>query len=70
MYLNGVTISGIDETISVQGLLDLKSEFPFVEFGVLLKDQTNGKNLRYPAFDWIQRLPTELTLAGHICGKK
>jgi hypothetical protein len=75
MKLDRVTITGADDSISPQALLDLHKEFRFVEFGILLAKSRVGTP-RYPSYRWLLDL-YELSdrtvnipdLSCHICGQ-
>lgn len=73
MTLEGITIAGVDESISPLQLGMLSGEFPFVEWGVLYTPKRLG-SVRYPSLDWISRVrklsaiqPMRLSL--HLCGQ-
>ncbi len=73
MTLEGITIAGVDESISPLQLGMLSGEFPFVEWGVLYTPKRSG-SARYPSLDWIARVrklseiqPMKLSL--HLCGQ-
>jgi hypothetical protein len=67
-----VTVTGADDSIDIENLVELSKEFPYVEFGILLsKKQQGGK--RFPSKDWLWDLyclweGKELALSGHMCG--
>lgn len=72
MKINKVTMTGADNSIRPQDLIQLTKEFPFVEWAILLSQSSAG-NPRYPTQDWITELKVvakehSLPLAGHICG--
>lgn len=69
--LDRVTFTGVDNKTNVKDLVELKKEFPFVEFGVLVsKNNTNTDvNNRYPNLEVINSLGNQnLDLACHLCG--
>lgn len=78
MKIDKVTITGADNNTSIEEMLKIAKEFPFVEFGILFSESRVGTN-RYPTLDWIINLIQEddiqnnnksiLNLSGHICGK-
>jgi len=73
MQLRYCTLTGIDQSVSLEALRQLVQEYPFVEFGVLYSKTRAGKG-RYPALDWIDYLANNAEelglprLALHICG--
>ena len=69
MKLDRITISGADDGVTPEQLHALSTEFPFVEWGVLLSRNGEGKKPRYPSRQWIQSLEGKgLKLSGHLCG--
>jgi len=75
MNLNRVTLTGVDESVPQEALVELAHEFPFVEWGVLIKSSGARRDNRYPEFDWIENLTRRsrkctppLNLALHVCG--
>lgn len=74
MQINRVTITGADESVQPSDLVALSSEFPFVEWGILLSKSGEGVKTRYPDLRWMLQLKAvaeenQLALAGHICGR-
>lgn len=83
MKLFTVTLTGADETVRPQDLLELSREFPWVEWGILLSSTAMGRP-RYPGHEWLQELyatarPCGLAsnmdrspgsrFAAHLCGE-
>lgn len=72
--LDRVTITGADDSIDPQALLDLSLQYSFVEWGILLSKDKSGVE-RYPSQKWRDELfrlwnkNNNLHLSGHICGK-
>lgn len=73
MILTGVTLTGADETIEQDILIDLSTEFPFVEWGILVGSRASVA--RFPGLHWLaalaerleqRKVPVNLSL--HICG--
>lgn len=69
-----VTITGADDSVKPQDLVDIQKEFPFVEWGILLS-RSNFNRSRYPSKDWLTELEEtkagnfdDLTLSCHLCG--
>lgn len=74
-YLNKVTITGASDDTSLQDMLQIQKEYPFVEWGILLSANLAGKSKRFPSFQWINELEqfqnetnNSLKLSGHLCG--
>lgn len=68
MIINKVTFTGADNNTDINALKQIQSEFPFVEWGVLIGG-TQGKK-RYPTEEFILSLKDKgLNLALHLCGK-
>lgn len=69
--INTVTITGADDSIHPQDLLDLQNEFPFVEWAILFSTKRTGTP-RYPSGHWIDSLfdlsDKFLGLSAHLCG--
>lgn len=72
MKFDRVTITGADDSISPQMLIDLSAKYPFVEWGILISKNSAGAR-RFPTHGWrtdLQRacrgLPINLSL--HLCG--
>lgn len=66
-----VAIAGVDEQVSIDSLIDLSKDFPFVEWGVLYSNIKAGSN-RYPEVDWIRQFASRCNKEGvktslHIC---
>lgn len=70
MRIKTVTITGADDSISVDELVNISKEFPYVEWAILLSKKKVGTN-RFPSKKWMEKLTEKaetLTLAGHLCG--
>jgi phosphoribosylanthranilate isomerase len=68
--LAGVTITGADDSTSIPRLVELSQEFPFVEWGILVSQRSEGTP-RFPSRDWIDELMAVshgLKLSMHVCG--
>lgn len=66
-----VAIAGVDEQVSIESLVDLSKDFPFVEWGVLYSNIKAGSN-RYPGLEWIRRFAArcnkeDIKTSLHIC---
>lgn len=70
MKIKYVTLTGADDKTSIDGLLDLSAEFPFVEWGILFSQNRQG-GTRYPSWHWVDHLCifTHLHLCAHLCGQ-
>lgn len=69
----GVTITGADDNVDPQMLVDLSKEFPFVEWGILLSISREGTP-RYPSNAWMDALgflvgPDDAAISAHCCGR-
>lgn len=68
-----VTITGADDSIRPEILVELKHEYPFVEFGILISRKNFGSK-RFPSKTWLNHLlelavsHSELCLSAHLCG--
>lgn len=72
--LDRVTITGADDNTSIEDMLALSAEFPFVEWGILASEKREG-SARYPSRLWVHRLTSSqgkfnenLILSMHLCG--
>ena len=69
--LNRVTLTGADDSIRPEELVEISKDFPFVEWGILLSKSSTGRN-RFPSFEWLEKLREfqfDLVLSGHLCGR-
>jgi len=71
-FITKVTVTGADDSVHPNRLIELYEEFTFVEFGILLSRDAMGLN-RFPSRKWLRNLITicggsEMNFAGHICG--
>lgn len=68
MKIDKVTITGADDRINYNDLLDLQEDFPFVEWGILFSEAKEGKS-RYPSSEHRKKqFVGELNLSAHFCG--
>lgn len=71
-FLKYVTVTGADDSVNHDEILQISKKFPFVEFGILLR--ASEPSLRYPSYEWIKKLfdlwqdNPEINVSGHICG--
>lgn len=63
-----ITISGIDDTTSLDSLVDLTKRFPFVEWGILYSTKNTGRQPRYPSEPMIRLFSSCLPTSLHLCG--
>lgn len=72
MNLERVTITGADSTTSIDQMLNLTAEFPFVEWGILVSKSSEG-GYRFPRRDWISefaaRATRKVNVSMHVCGR-
>jgi hypothetical protein len=72
-----VTISGVDESVSDRELARLSKQYRFVEWGILVSDNRQGIEPRYPSRNWIELLTDRrlrdreaaVHLSAHLCGR-
>lgn len=70
-YFHTVTITGADDSTSIDWMLDLQQRFPFVEWGLLVSANNAGSN-RFPTIEWLHDLYPEqhkLRTSVHVCGR-
>lgn len=71
MILDRVTISGADDRVKPQDLLELSNEFPFVEWGILFSHHYRGGVPRFPSWEWVGQLmdsDADFFASAHLCG--
>jgi hypothetical protein len=73
MTIDRVTITGADDSIVPDDLLDISATFPFVEWGILFSADRYGSP-RYPSRKWLDFLSDvakdgALSLSAHLCGR-
>lgn len=73
MILDRVTITGADDNVAPEDLVELHKDFPFVEFGFLFSPQRQGTP-RYPSDAWLNRYlhiadDNQTPLSAHLCGE-
>jgi hypothetical protein len=74
--LNTVTVTGADDSIDPQQLVEIQRKYPFAEFGILLSQRhSSSGTTRFPSQQWLNELveinrdiEPHLNLSGHICG--
>jgi len=64
-----ITITGIDESVNIKLLLELRNTFQFAEFGFLYSESNIAK--RYPSLDFIKKTASKIgeRCALHLCGR-
>ena len=72
-YIDTVTVTGASDDTSLEDMVAIQKEYPYVEWGILLSRNQAGRQWRFPSYTWINHLlasplETELTLSGHLCG--
>ncbi len=70
MKINKVTMTGADDSISPNDLIEISKKYPFVEWGILVSRNSQGTN-RFPSIDWMNKLSaynTGIQLSCHVCG--
>lgn len=74
MKLQYVTLTGADQSIKPEQLLELSHKYPFVEWAILFSQSKAGVP-RYPSYDWVVELaklnvgnPRPMNLSAHLCG--
>ena len=66
-FLDRVTICGADDSTQISDLKTLTSEFPFVEWGILV--MKGRQRVGYPSYKKVvEFLEAGLPCAGHLCG--
>jgi hypothetical protein len=72
MIIDKVTITGADDSTSLQDMIRVQEKYPFVEWGILLLEDRLGTP-RYPSLGWLELLSVYATpewkLAAHVCGR-
>jgi hypothetical protein len=71
MNIYTVSITGADDNVKPEDLVDLSNKYPFVEWGLLLSSSREGSK-RFPTREWlakVQGYSDYLRLAGHLCGR-
>lgn len=73
MKISKVTVTGADDSVAHNDMVDVAARYPYVEWGILVH---RGKPWsRFPSMTWIDELGTykaaipELPLACHVCGQ-
>jgi hypothetical protein len=73
MKLTRVTITGADDLVDPNAMLDLSEAYPFVEWAILSSRKKQGAS-RYPSQEWVRRFACCAALTGvrwamHLCGE-
>jgi hypothetical protein len=69
MSFLGVTFAGVDETAEPARLIDVRSLYFTVEWGVRLAVEHQGQEAGFPPVDWIGKLAPDLNLSAQLSGK-
>lgn len=73
MRIDRVTITGADDNVRHYDLAKIADEFKFVEWGILISRNKEGREARYPSRQWIDRLFARtspiMATSGHLCGR-
>lgn len=70
MKIDCVTVTGADDSTSIEEMKIISNRFPFVEWGILVSDKA-GRN-RFPSEEWLELLSANsktLALSCHVCGR-
>lgn len=64
-----ITLTGADEGVDIDALVQIADEFPDVEIGLLYTVNPEGRP-RYPSREWLLRAASKLSarVAIHVCG--
>lgn len=72
MQIKYVTLTGADDSVSIDDLVEISDNYPFVEWGILFSQSKSGVP-RYPSQEWVEFLSCQRTegmnLSAHLCGK-
>lgn len=73
MNLTRVTITGADDAVPPEALVELWAQYPFVEWGILFS-RTRSGTPRYPLQRWHVKMEravaeTGVRVAAHLCGE-
>jgi hypothetical protein len=66
-----ITFAGVDETYSIDSILQVQDKYPEVEFAILLSYSNSGIKLRYPSINYMLHLinnPSFTNFSIHLCG--
>ena len=69
--INRVTVTGADDSVHADSLIEIQENYPFVEWGILLSKSSEGRP-RFPSTLWLDgliKVKDKLTLSGHLCGR-
>lgn len=69
MDIDRVTMTGPDDSSTIDQCLQMTAEFPFVEWGILVSASQEGSP-RFPSRKWILDIPKGIpNLSMHLCGR-
>jgi hypothetical protein len=68
-----VTITGADDRSDIQELIDISSQYPFVEWAILVSKSSEG-HYRFPSRQWVELFARsadehKLNVSAHVCGQ-
>jgi len=71
MQINRVTVTGADNSVSYEQLIEVSQEYPFVEWGILVS--SNPPRPRFPSAFWVKEMmdnrTPEMQFSCHVCGR-
>jgi hypothetical protein len=73
-FIERVTVTGADDSTSIDSMINVSSECGYVEWGILLSKSSEGR-YRFPSLAWMEKLAAakkanpSMKLSGHLCGK-
>src|ERR1043165_8717892 len=69
MIITHCTITGADDNTSISDLRAIKSDFPFIEWGILVGNPDRDGTPRFPSKEWRKEFEKiGSTAALHLCG--
>ncbi|HEY0790799.1 MAG TPA: hypothetical protein VGD78_07005 [Chthoniobacterales bacterium] len=69
MSFGGITFVGADESVDPTALSTITSFYFPVEWALCLCKERQGQAEGYPSLEWMEELPREARLAGHLRGR-
>ncbi len=70
MKITKVTMTGADDSVTPESLIELSNKYPFVEWGILFSQNRFGSN-RFPSVEWLstlQHVSDGRYFSAHFCG--
>ena len=72
MHIKYCTLTGVDDEVDLDHLIEISNIFPFVEWGILYSPTRQGSG-RYPSIvninKFLKHIPNDINIALHICGQ-